>query len=263
MDPLFSPPEGKKEDLSSRLTSLLDDACMSRNKSQAPRKYLGASRWGHHCERALGYEYHQVPKDEGSDFKGKTIRIFDMGHDGEDRMAEYLKAAGFLLVTHNPDGKQFGFEAAGGRLKGHLDGIIHGGPDLEGLKWPALWENKALGSKSFKDVVSKGIKEAKYVYWAQAQTYMAHLNLECCLFTCLNRDTGEVYAEVIRLDTYAAQQLIDKAVRIISSQTADELTKFSQDPSNFGCKFCDYKARCHAITLPQPTQNTSIPSWLK
>ena len=122
---IFSAEKPKPPGLSERLSSLLDDACVKRNKSQAPRKYLGASRWGHHCERALGYEYHQLPKDEGSDFKGKTIRIFDMGHDGEDRMAEYLKAAGFLLVTHNPEGKQFGFEAAGGRLKGHLDGIIH------------------------------------------------------------------------------------------------------------------------------------------
>lgn len=260
---IFSAEKPKPPGLSERLSSLLDDACVKKNKSQAPRKYLGASRWGHHCERALGYEYHQLPKDEGSDFKGKTIRIFDMGHDGEERMAQYLKAAGFLLVTHNPEGKQFGFEAAGGRLKGHLDGIIHGGPDLEGIKWPALWENKALGSKSFKDVVAKGIKESKYVYWAQAQTYMAHLNLEFCLFTCLNRDTGEVYAEIIRLDTYAAQQLIDKAVRIISSQTPEELTKFSQDPANFGCKFCDYAQRCHKSPKPTTDTNDNIPSWLK
>lgn len=268
MDPLFSPKVEKEKTFNDKFTEIMDVACVARNSSQAPRKYLGASRWGGHCERALGYEYHQTPKDEGAEFKGKTIRIFDMGHDGEERMAEYMQLSGFKVKTHKEDGKQFGFSAAEGRLKGHIDGVIIEGPDM-GHKWPALWESKALGKKSFTDVLKQGIKESKPVYWAQAQIYMAYLDLAWCLFTCINRDSGEVYAEVIMFDQPAAQKLSDKAVRIVATQNPEELSKASHDPSNFGCMWCDYKKRCHQMfssdrfsTTKTETDN-SIPSWLK
>ena len=32
---------------------------------------------------------------------------------------------------------QFGFTAAGGKLRGHADGVIVAGPDI-GIRWPAL-----------------------------------------------------------------------------------------------------------------------------
>lgn len=269
MDPLFLPKSEKVQTFSDKFSEIMDKACVARNGSQAPRKYLGASRWGGHCERALGYEYHQTPKDDGAEFKGKTIRIFDMGHDGEERMAEYMQLSGFKVKTHKEDGKQFGFSAAEGRLKGHIDGVITDGPEL-GIAWPALWESKALGKKSFDDVVKNGIKESKPVYWAQAQIYMAYLDLASCLFTCINRDSGEVYAEVIKFDQHAAQKLSDKAVRIVATQNPEELTKASNDPSNFGCRWCDYQKRCHQkfssdrfSTTPKTDTDNNIPSWLK
>ena len=148
---IFSPNEGREATTTEQaIIASIDAAMLSKNKAQTRRQYLGASRIGHHCERALGYEYHMVEKDEGADFKGKTLRIFDMGHDGEERVADYLKLAGFELQTHAPDGKQIGMSDAGGKFKGHLDGVIHSGP-VDGLKYPMLWENKALGDKSWSE----------------------------------------------------------------------------------------------------------------
>ena len=40
------------------------------------------------------------------------------------------------------------------------DGVIHAGP-VPDLKYPMLWENKALGDKSWSDAVKKGIKVSK------------------------------------------------------------------------------------------------------
>jgi hypothetical protein len=241
-----------------RFAKVIDDSMTKASKSREPRKYLGASRWGHHCDRALAYEFHLTPKDEGRDFRGQTLRIFDMGHDGEDRVSGYMGDAGFELTTVGPDGKQIGFEAADGRLKGHVDGIITGGPDL-GVAYPCLWENKALGSKSYADVVRKGIKSSKPVYFVQAQVYMAYLGLRHCIFTCINRDTGELHAELIKADPLAAQQASDKALRIVQSEKPEEMPRCTTDRTDFRCKFCDFKEKCWSSgATPTTTQRPAL-----
>lgn len=258
---MFAPDKQPDPTLAAAI-DLIDKAMQAKNKEQVRRQYLGASRVGEECHRRLAYEYHGTPKDEGADFKGKTLRIFDMGHDGEERMAQYLKLAGFDLQTHKEDGKQFGMADAEGKFKGHLDGIIHAGP-LPGLKYPMLWENKALGEKSWNDVVKKGIKESKPVYYAQVQIYMAYFELESCLFTCLNRDSGDIHIEVIKVNVRDAQALIDKAVRIVTSANPEEMGKLSKDPTDFRCKWCDFNKRCHATPAVQPTPTVATPNWFR
>lgn len=242
------------------VVSLLGDAMTAKRAGQERRQYLGASMWGDPCDRKLGFMYHKVKPD--ADFKPETLRIFDMGHDGESRMAEYLKLAGFQLLTAGEDGKQFGFSAGGGKLKGHIDGVIVAGPAVVGIAWPALWENKALNDKGFKEAVMKGIKVAKPLYYAQAQVYMAYMELQVCLFTVQNRNTGEVHAEIIPFDARAAQEASDRAVRVVSSGSPIELNRIASESTDFRCKFCDFRSTCWAqptFTKPQPTK----PKWLQ
>lgn len=228
--------------------------------------YLGASAIGEECERKLAYSFHQTPKDDGADFQGKTLRIFDMGHDGEERMAEYIRLAGFGLLTHDPEtGKQFGMADAGGKFKGHLDGIVLQGPDIPGATYPMVWENKALGSKSWADVQKKGLKDSKPTYYAQVQVYMGYKEAASCLFTALNRDTGEIYVEIIAFNARDCQTYIDKAVRIVSSHVPEELGKAGRGIDDFKCKFCDYKRRCHGVAQPQEETKAAdpVPNWLR
>jgi len=188
-----------------------------------------------------------------------------MGHDGEERMAEYLKLAGFQLQTHTDEGKQIAIADANNQFKGHLDGYIHGGPENLGLKYPLLWENKALGDKSWNDLKKNGLKKSKPVYYAQVQVYMGYKELEACLFTALNRDTGEIYVEMVAFNSRDCQDYIDKVVRIIKTEVPEEAVKISKDPSDFRCKFCDFRQRCHSTISPthqnKPTDIT--PPWLK
>jgi hypothetical protein len=238
----------------------LDSAMTLKRRGQERRQYLGASVWGDPCDRKLGYIYHNEPPDK--DFKASILRIFDMGHDGEGRMAEYLKIAGFELLTSGEDGKQFGFAAAGGKLKGHIDGVILAGPAGVAVAWPALWENKALNEKGWKEAVTKGIKVAKPLYYAQAQVYMAYMELQVCVFTIQNRNTGEVHAEIIAFDARAAQEASDRAVRVVSSSNPEELNRISNESTDFRCKFCDFRATCWSKpTFIQPP--TETPKWLK
>lgn len=253
-------PEKSEDPIAIAVVEAIDAGLKSKRGEQEPRQYLGASRVGEDCERKLAYEYHLVPKDEGADFSGKTLRIFDMGHDGEERMANYIKLAGFELQTHTPEGKQIGMSDAGGKFKGHLDGVIHGGPKIKGLKYPFLWENKALGSKSWNDVQKHGVKKSKPVYYAQVQVYMGYHSLEACLFTALNRDTGEIFVEFTEFNARDCQTYIDRAVRVVSSANPEELGRAGRGEDDFKCKFCDYKKRCHNV--PKQIKKIENPNWL-
>ena len=166
----------------------------------APRTYLGGSRLGHPCERALQFEYAQAPKDEGAAFDGRTLRIFAIGHALEDLAAAWLRGAGFDLYTrkgNRPDGGQFGFSVAGGRIRGHVDGILADGPTLPGLGYPALWECKTMNARSWRETAQKGVVTSKPVYAAQLAVYQAYtessvagISTNPALFTAVNKDTA-------------------------------------------------------------------------
>lgn len=257
-------PETPPNPIVEAVIALMDAAMQSKEASQTKRQYLGASAIGGECERQLAYSFHQTPKDEGAGFKANTLRMFDMGHDGEERMAQYLRDAGFTLQTHKEDGKQIGISDAEGKFKGHLDGVIHAGPKIKGLKYPCLWENKALGSKTFADFKRNGLKDFKPTYYAQVQIYMGYHGLESCLFTALNRDTGEVWIELVKFVARDCQDYIDRAVRIVKSTNPEELGRAGKGPDDFKCKFCDYKKRCYGteskpIILSTPAGD--VPGW--
>lgn len=181
---------------------------------EKPRAYLGGSRVGEPCARRLVYEYLHTSMDEGKDFDGRILRVFDAGHKFEDLSVAWLRLAGFDLRTNKKDGQQFGFSAANGKLAGHIDGVIVAGPEV-GIAWPALWEHKALNAKSWNDLVKHGLQVSKPVYFGQVQLYMAYMELSVTLFTALNKDTEELYHEVVPFDPAEAQTLSDKGVTVI------------------------------------------------
>ena len=227
-----------------RLNVLIDAALVSADQMKPPRDYLGASRIGEPCARKLVYEYTRAPKDDGRGFDGGTLRIFDVGHDLEDLCIGWLRSAGFDLRTRNRAGEQFGFSIAGGRIRGHIDGAIVDGPDI-GTRWPALYEHKALGQKSWTDVVSRGVRAARPVYFAQVQLYMAYMQLAVALFTATNRNSLALYHEIVPFDAAEAQALSDKAVAVLRSAEAGELPPRIATTSDFYlCRCCPYARRC-------------------
>lgn len=229
---------------SERLNFLIDAAVEKKEKKEPPRNYLGGSIIGHSCSRMLQYEYFHAPKDE--DFSGRVLRIFHRGHEGEKWMATWLREIGFTLQTEQPDGGQFEFSALGGRFSGHADGIFTAGPEEFG-PYPRLWENKVLGNKGFNSVARDKLKKAYPVYYAQVQLYMAYLELagNPALFTALNADSMEIYAENVAFDPEHAQAVSDKAVNIISACDAGQLLpRVAEREDWYECKYCAYKRRC-------------------
>ena len=228
--------------LADRLVALIDAA--GQQSQESPRVYLGASAIGEACQRRLQYSFQGAQTDEGTGFTARTRRIFHRGHQGEEWMAAWLRNAGFELRTEKA-GKQFGFEDCDGRFKGHIDGVFTGGPD--GFKFPALWENKVLGSKGFASIAKHGLAKAYPTYAAQVAVYQAYLQLaeNPAIFTVLNADTMEIHVEFVAFDAGFAQSNIDKAARVLAACDNNEtLPRASDDQDGFICRFCPYKGVC-------------------
>lgn len=230
------------------LTQIIDKKMIQDYFKGEKRGYLGASSIGDECARRIQYQLwhkkHQI--------KASTIRTFNIGHVLEDLVAKWLIDVGFGLQTRNAENKQFGFSTADGKFSGHVDGLIFScSPDLEealGVKdcpLPWLWETKTMNAKSWKETQKAGVFATKYQYYVQVQVYMAYLDLDCCLFTALNKDTSELYFETIKLDAEIAQRYSDRAVEIIKATENNELLpRIAKDPNFFICKMCKYHEEC-------------------
>ena len=86
--------------MAERINALVDAALIAEREAAPPRTYLGASRLGHACERALQFEFVAAPKDEGADFGGQTLRIFaEVGR----RVPVHSTAVGKVVMAGLPD----------------------------------------------------------------------------------------------------------------------------------------------------------------
>jgi len=235
-----------------QVTAVIDEALTAEHASRSLRHYLGASRLGVACERALQYEYAQAPVDPGRELLGRVLRIFEVGHALEALAIRWLRLAGFDLHTEKGDGGQFGFSVAGGRIQGHVDGILAGGPETLGLAYPALWECKTMNARAWRETVKRGVAQAKPVYAAQIAVYQAYMEASVpgisqnpALFTAINKDTQELWFERVPFDGGLAQRMSDRAVRIIQATEAGELLpRLATAPTHHECKGCAWQDRC-------------------
>ena len=238
-------PTSKTAKLTEQINRLIDRALETEEHGEPKRDYLGASIIGGACLRQIQYEHQDILRDPKKEFNGRTLRIFAAGHAFEAMSARELRLASFDLRTHKSDGSQFGFSVAGGRIRGHIDGVFHGGP--RGFHYPALWEHKALGVKSWNDVVKNGVTLARPIYAAQIALYQAYMELTeaPAIFTARNRDTQELYHEPVSFDVTLAQDMSDRAVRILRAANVNEmLPRCTQDQSFYLCRSCAFQRTC-------------------
>lgn len=249
------------------MNAVVDAGIAAAGAKDKPRTYLGASQIGDECARRVQYEITHAP---GEPFPPRIRRIFERGHVGETLMAKWLRMGGFTLATEKPDGNQHGFMQGNGQFGGHSDGILLAGPDV--LQYPALWENKVLGSKGYKAALKDGIVKAHPKYAAQVALYQAYLDLadNPALVTVTNADTMEIYYEPIEFDAVRAQEGSDRAVRILRATTAGELLpRVSNTPEGWPCGYCQRAQHCwsespllgpHRPGQPLPSDDQAAPA---
>lgn len=241
-----------KRSFSEEVCALIDQALDAERAGQTPRSYLGASRLGAPCERALQYEYAKAPADEGRGFSGRTLRVFEVGHVFEELVIRWLRLAGFELHDRKAGGGQFGFSVAGGRLQGHVDGVITAGPEALGLKYPMLFECKTMADKHWRASARSGVAATRPIYAAQVATYQAYMESAVegisrnpALFVAVNKDNQELLLELLPFDAALAQRMSDRAIKVITATEADELLPRGYvDATHFECRMCSWQDRC-------------------
>jgi hypothetical protein len=208
----------------------------------APRKYIGASSLGYVCSRRLQYQYLEILPD--APLSGTQHRTLKIGHVLEDVIANWIKNAGFELETVDPAaGKPFEFTQANGKIQGHVDGIIRKGP--LNAKYPILWECKTMNAVMWRDFVKNKLEVSHKHYYVQVQLYMAYLQLDSCLLTALNKDTGELHHELIPFESDVASYYSDRAVQILNATESNSmLPRIATKQDYFECKICRFYKTC-------------------
>jgi len=207
--------------------------------AELPRPYLGASIIGHECARRTQFDWWCKPT-----LAARTREIFDRGHYFEERARRHLAAAGFKFAPP----EALAFSAADGALRGHADGIIHGGPSLPGayLIYPFVWEHKCTNAKNFRAIERDGLFKAFPQYAAQLAIYQSYLDIiNPALFTLTNADTCEWLHFLVPFNAERAQLWSDRAVNIIEATRAGELLpRAFDDPEDWRCRVCSHRQRC-------------------
>lgn len=203
------------------------------------RPHLGASQIGKSCERALWYDFRWATPAQ---FPGRILRLFETGQLEEARLVKNLRRIGATVLEVDPEtGRQWRVEAHGGHFGGSLDGVSLGLPEAP-KTWHVL-EFKTHSAKSFRELVAKGVAEAKPQHWAQMQVYMHLTGLARAMYLAVCKDTDDLHVERVHADGDAAERLLAKAARVIHA--ARPPARISEDPTWFECRFCDHHAVCH------------------
>lgn len=211
------------------------------------RPHLGASIIGSECNRHLWYSFRWAshPRTEG-----RMLRLFERGQREEDWIVEELRLIGMRVETRDytqpvddatGEHPQFRFEVFGGHFAGSIDGAVLG--VLEATKTWHLLEVKTSNDRLFQVLQKQGVAKAQPRHFVQIQIYMHALNLSRALYVCVCKNDDSIYTERVHYDREVALVTLHKAELIIGSP--EPLTRISEDPTWFECKFCDHRPVCH------------------
>ena len=211
------------------------------------RPHLGSSQIGKSCERALWYDFRWATPAR---FPGRILRLFETGQLEEARLVRNLRRTGATVLDVDPEtGRQWRVEAHAGHFGGSLDAVA-----LGLLEAPKTWhvvEFKTHSVKSFRDLVARGVVDAKPQHAAQMQVYMALTGLTRALYVAVCKDTDDLHVERVRADRDEAERLLARALRTINSSRPP--APISEDPAWWECRFCGHHAVCHEGAAPAVT----------
>ena len=227
------------------------------------RSHMGASLLGQECGRAIWYSFRWATK---GDHSGRILRLFNRGHLEEGRFIAALLTIGCQVIQQDANGKQFRISFGDGHGGGSGDGVIIGCPDLQ-ADTAALAEFKTHGDSSFIELagplkewrlhvedpiknpfLGKGVREAKFEHYVQMQLYMRKMGLAIAIYIACNKNTDDLYAEIVTLDTIIADQFFERGEKLVPMETPPE--KINKSAGFYKCRFCDHRPVCHLKQAP-------------
>lgn len=215
-----------------------------REGNEGHRSHMGASLIGGECARSIWYGFRWATK---SNFEGRLLRLFNRGHLEEARFIALLLMIGCEVYQQDENGNQFRISHAEGHFGGSGDGVVIGIPDLP-PGTAALTEFKTHGDKPFNELKAKGVREAKFEHYVQMNVYLRKMGLAVALYLAVNKNTDELYGEIIPLDAEVADQFLERGEKIVWMDVHPE--RLSKSPGFFKCRFCNHRPVCHLKAPP-------------
>lgn len=243
----------------------VDDAFDS-TKHDKFRSHMGISTSGRECARELWYKWHWSTYTK---LGAKLLRLFNRGHLEEARFAAMMLSAGLELWREEAPGKQFRVSYFGGHYGSAIDGVVRGLPELPGIS--ALTEMKTHNDKSFKKLAGEkdsdgqwikppqGVAVAKPEHYVQMQQYMGYYKLDWGLYCAVNKDSDELYFELVQYKKEVDEGYKERSRRIIFAKEAPP--KLSTNASFWKCKYCDERRVCHFNAAPDMNCRTCAASY--
>lgn len=211
------------------------------------RLHLGASIIGEECRRFLWLSFRWASKPQ---FGGRMLRLFERGDREEAWIVEELRAIGMTVEDKDKskpidpetgEHPQYRQEWIGGHFGGGCDGKVLG--VIEAPKTWHVLEVKTSNKKRFEELRKNGVKKSNPKHFAQMQVYMHGFGLSRALYVCVCKDNDEIYTERVSYDKAAAIGYLNLAMLVVTSP--EPLTRISEDPTWFKCKWCDQRPVCH------------------
>lgn len=224
------------------------------------RKHLGYSLAGHECTRYLWNTFRWLLLEE---HEGQHRRLFQRGHKEEQNIIDLLRGAGWQVWDINPDtGTQYRVTHMSGHIGGSIDAIVQ----APGVPFPFIGEFKTHSEKSFAVLAGPkvkynqmrqgvqrsggvGVLTAKPSHYVQMSSYGAEYKLDYGLYCAVNKDTDELYFEIVKLDHGAGKYATARLESVVGLETPPR--KLSETPTYWQCKLCHFNGICHSNEAPE------------
>jgi hypothetical protein len=241
---IIPPMTRRHNEIEKKIHAALEDA---RAKQVDATGYVRLSSIGK-CQRELWAIKTGVPDEKPP--MGRALMTFDIGTYLEGAVIDWLDSAGYIVDTRDKNDGQLEVSMNDFVGVGHLDGIIQWGRPSDD-DWRLLEVKTAKASK-FAELIEAGSYRAWNAgYFDQVTAYMgasfANVNipdLRDCLVFVVNKDTSEVYCEMIRFDPERYAELEAKARLVVESETIVPRPKEAKTQYCAHCKWCSRNAWC-------------------
>lgn len=218
---------------------LLDEYSIKEYPSEH-RNHLGSSVIGDPCSRKLWFGFRWVKLEQ---HEGRMRRLFNRGHEEEERFFNILTWMGFFVREIDPaTNKQYKFSKVGGHYGGSSDSLMLL-PWFRNEEDRILAEFKTHNIKSFDKLEKDGLKLTKPLHFAQMCSYGREFKTRYGLYCAVCKDNDKIFFDFVELDWQYAELLERKAQDIITSQIAPQ--RISEQPSFFECRYCNFQGVCH------------------
>ena len=193
---------------------------------QKPRGYIGCSVIEHPCNRYIWFT-----KNEKVIIPFKQRRIFERGILEEERIIKLIKETEEFSILNEQ------YFVSKYPLEGHIDAVIM---SKEGFKY--ILEIKTMNEMNFKRLIKLNCNLAFPNYYGQCQCYMFLSNIHKAILIAVNKNTEEIYEELIEFNKYYAECLLCKAITIHQYENLPEglLNKKQSE-----CYYCNFKEICY------------------